>query len=78
MSIDLSPFSSFALESAPPVAAPAEGQTLTLHLRGAPEPAGVAAMAGTMAIRTAPPVAANVQRAAVVAVDAAPFTITFE
>jgi hypothetical protein len=78
MSIDLSSFSSFALESAPPVAAPTEGQTLTLHMRRAPAPAGFTAMTGTMAIRTLQVATPETQRAAIVAVDTKPFTITFE
>ena len=75
MSIDLSSFSSFALESAPPVAAPAEGQTLTLQLRfkDSAEP-----MTGAITMRRTQPAAPNVQCAAVVAVDPEPFTITFE
>ena len=47
MSIDLLPFKAFTLQSQPaPVAAAAEGQTLTLQLRAAP-----GAMAGRIVVR---------------------------
>jgi hypothetical protein len=75
MSIDLTPYGSFALDPAPPVAPHGQGQTLTLELRlrRAPD-----AMSGTVSTRKSPSAAPNVQRAAVVAVDPAPLTITFE
>lgn len=75
MSIDLSPFSAFALESVPPAAAPAEGSTLTLQLRAKHS---LSVMTGTMVLQPTQAPAPNVQRAGVVAADATPLTITFE
>jgi len=77
MSIDLSSYGSFATEPAPPAAAAArsEGQTLTLQLRFR---RAADAMTGSISVRRQTAQAPNTQRAAVVAVDPAPLTITFE
>jgi hypothetical protein len=77
MSTDLLPFPALALDSAPPAAAPADGQTLTLQLRVRHAAAGTEPMAGTMAIRVLVPVPATTLRAEAVAGDGTPLTITF-
>lgn len=77
MSTDLLPLPALALESAPPAAAPAHGQTLTLQLRVRHLAAGTEPMAGTMAIRVAAPDPERTFRAEAMAGDATPLTITF-
>ena len=75
MSIDLSSFSRPARNAAPRTTATAEGHTLTLQLRFKDN---ADAMAGALSLRKKFAASPNVQRAAVVAVDPAPLTITFE
>jgi hypothetical protein len=77
MSTELLPFPAFALESAPPAAAPGDGHTLTLQLRIRHSLSGAEPMAGTMAIRVAAPAPQGTLRAEAVASDASPLTITF-
>lgn len=78
MSSNLSPYGAAPTEAAPPAAAPAEGRTLTLQLRARHAAAIDARGSGTVAIAGLLPAAANSLRAAVVAADTAPLTITFE
>jgi len=76
MSIDLLPFSAFALEScAAPAAVPQEGQTLTLALR-LRHPAALT-MNGSLALPGLQVASPGTARAAVLAADASPLTITF-
>jgi hypothetical protein len=78
MSTDLSPLGDLAAETrAAPVAAPGEGQTLTLSLRIA-RPAGTEAMAGRLSLRATEAPLPGLQHVRIVpAPDAAPLTITF-
>lgn len=77
MSINLSPYGAVPVEAAPPAPAPAEGPTLTLQLRARHPGALEVRASGTVAVAELEPAAANSLRAAVVAADAAPLTITF-
>ncbi len=76
MSIDL-PFSAFALEScaAPPV--PGEVPTLTLKMALAATRSGLQPMAGTLSTDLTFSVVPHAERAAILAADASPLTITF-
>jgi hypothetical protein len=76
MSIDLLPFSAFALEScAAPAAVPGDGQTLTLSLRlGRTTPER---MAGRLSLVASQQVTPDVQHVAIAQREAAPLTISF-
>ena len=76
MSIDLLPFSAFALEScAAPATMPGEGQTLTLALRQ--RNSASLAMSGSIALRAVQAPLPGSVRAEVTQVDAAAVTLTF-
>jgi hypothetical protein len=75
MSIDLTSYDSFALEPAPPAVAQGDGNTLTLQLRFRRT---AEAMTGTVSTRKSYSATPDSRRAAVVAVDPEPLTITFE
>ena len=77
MSIELLPFSAFALESCvAPAPVPGEGQTLTLSLRAAR--ADAEPMAGWMSLRAESVAVQGGHHAGVVAgAPGEPFTITF-
>ena len=78
MSIELLPFSAFALESCTaPAPAPGEAPTLTLQLAIATTRSGLHPMAGTMSTEMGFHIAPNAERAAILAADASPVTITF-
>lgn len=78
MSIELLPFSAFALESCTaPSAAPGEAPTLTLQLAIATSRAGLHPTAGTMSTDGNYHIVPNGERAAILAADASPLTITF-
>ena len=76
MSIDLLPFSAFALEScAAPAAEPGDGHTLTLPLRLARttrEP-----MAGRLLVRASEEMKPDAQHVGIARREAAPLTISF-
>jgi hypothetical protein len=77
MSINLSPYGAVPVEAAPPAPAAAEGHTLTLQLRARPPVALEVRASGTIEVAGLERAAANCLRAAVVAADSAPLTITF-
>lgn len=78
MSINLSPYGAVPVEAAPPAPAPADGQTLTLQLRARHPAALDVRVSGTVTVSELEPAAPHSLRAAVVAADSAPLTITFD
>ena len=78
MSIELLPFSAFALEScAAPAPAPGEGQTLTLPLRVV-RSAGAETMTGQISLHADSPAVQGSRHAGIARLaDTAPVTLTF-
>jgi len=78
MSFHLSSLGVPGLEPTPFGNAPYEGSTLTLQLRMPRAVSGNTTMTGIMDLHTSPVPAPQARRAAVLAADATPLTITFE
>lgn len=76
MSIDVLPFSAFALESCAAPAVAAAGQTLTLSLRLG-RTGGAPVMAGRLWLHAPQAVATEMRRAGIARADDPPLTITF-